>query len=188
LDDEIETIENKRNGIVVFILHMIEKTLWFVVPKNMWGAFLVSIALIGLLTHIMVESWAHFASVIGMSDALVGLTILAAWTSVPDLISSLIVARKGKVDMAISNAIWSNVFDILFGLWVPYLIYFWFVSSESTIAIDSENLSASIVLLLATVVTLLFLLIVRKWKLGRWTGILLIALYVAYIVYSVLQI
>jgi Ca2+/Na+ antiporter len=40
-----------------------------------------------------------------MSDALVGLTILAAGTSVPDLISSLIVARKGKVDMAISNAL-----------------------------------------------------------------------------------
>jgi Ca2+/Na+ antiporter len=107
---------------------------------------------------------------------------------VPDLISSLIVARKGKVDMAISNALWSNVFDILFGLWVPYLIYFWFISSETTIAIDSENLSASIILLLATVITLLFLLIVRKWKLSQWTGLFLIALYVGYLVYSIVQI
>jgi sodium/potassium/calcium exchanger 2 len=52
-----------------------------------------------------------------------GLTILAAGTSVPDLLSSVIVAKQGLGDMAVSSSIGSNIFDVAFGLPVPWLLF-----------------------------------------------------------------
>ena len=57
-----------------------------------------------------------------MPFTLMGLTIVAAGTSVPDAISSVVVAKSGEGDMAVSNAIGSNVFDILLGLGLPFLL------------------------------------------------------------------
>ena len=54
--------------------------------------------------------------------AIMGVTVLAAGTSVPDAIGSLLVARDGQGDMAVSNAIGSNVFDILLGLGLPWML------------------------------------------------------------------
>lgn len=52
---------------------------------------------------------------IGINDAIMGLTILAAGTSIPDLITSVIVARKGLGDMAVSSSVGSNIFDVCIG-------------------------------------------------------------------------
>ncbi len=54
---------------------------------------------------------------------IIALTILAGGTSIPDLLSSLIVAKKGKADMAVSNAVGSNIFDILICLGLPWMVY-----------------------------------------------------------------
>ncbi|KAK5985228.1 Sodium/calcium exchanger protein [Trichostrongylus colubriformis] len=54
----------------------------------------------------------------------IGLTILAAGTSIPDLITSVIVARKGLGDMAVSSSVGSNIFDVCVGLPIPWLMYF----------------------------------------------------------------
>ena len=71
----------------------------------------------------MVE-WAEIVgATFGIPDALMGLTVLAAGTSVPDLLSSVIVARRGQGDMAVSSSVGSNIFDILVGLPVPWIIY-----------------------------------------------------------------
>ena len=59
----------------------------------------------------------------GIPSIVMGLTFVAAGTSVPDLLSSVIVARRGQGDMAISSSIGSNIFDILVGLPLPWLIY-----------------------------------------------------------------
>jgi Ca2+/Na+ antiporter len=56
---------------------------------------------------------------IGMSISTLGLTFVAAGTSFPDCLASLLVARKGAADMAVSNAFGSNIFDILLGLGAP---------------------------------------------------------------------
>ena len=60
---------------------------------------------------------------LGIPDVIMGLTILAAGTSVPDLLSSVIVAKQGHGDMAVSSSIGSNIFDVAFGLPVPWLFY-----------------------------------------------------------------
>jgi len=86
-------------------------------------SFCISIVWIGVFSYAMVE-WAEIVgNTFGIPDELMGLTVLAAGTSVPDLLSSVIVARRGQGDMAVSSSVGSNIFDILVGLPVPWLIY-----------------------------------------------------------------
>jgi len=150
--------------------------------------FFLSIVVIGVATHFMVDSGVHVAQGFGIHPSIIGLTILAMGTSVPDLLSSLVVAKKGKGDMAVTNAVWSNIFDILFGLSVPYLIYFAIHGTEQWLAVDNTSLTASIVLLLASVLAVTFLLLAKQRKINRISGIFLISLYVLYVVYMVIQV
>jgi len=132
----------------------------------------------------MVESAVHIANTFNIPTAIIGLTILAAGTSIPDLLSSVHVAKRGKGDMAISNAIGSNIFDIGIGLGLP-----WFFITQvrhQSILIDTHNLYSSVFLLFATVIALLVLLIVRKWKVGRLAGLGLILLHIGYITYQLI--
>ena len=64
-----------------------------------------------------------FGDSVGIPQVVMGLTILAAGTSVPDLLSSVIVAKQGLGDMAVSSSIGSNIFDVAFGLPVPWLLF-----------------------------------------------------------------
>ena len=134
----------------------------------------------------MIDQVLVIADVLNINATFLALTVLAAGTSIPDLLGSLVVAKQGRGDMAVSNAVGSNIFDILFALGFPWLIVLLFKTDE--IIVSTENLSASIFLLFATVVATLFLLIARKWRLGRYSGIFLIGLYVAYCVYLVITI
>lgn len=148
--------------------------------ENLYVAnFLVAVAFLAGLSHVMVESAVEVAHFMGVSEVIIGLTILAAGTSIPDLLSSVAVAKKGKGDMAISNAVGSNIFDIAVGLGVPWLIITAYRGEN--VPVLTENLSSSIVLLFATVIALLFLLLVKRWEIGRYAGVLLIASYVFYL-------
>ena len=86
--------------------------LWLTVPdvrKWYWLAFAVSIGWIGVFSYFMV-AWAEgIGATIGVPDAVMGLTVLAAGTSVPDLLSSIVVAKKGLGDAAVSSSIGSNI-------------------------------------------------------------------------------
>jgi Ca2+/H+ antiporter len=85
--------------------------------------FLGSIFVIGLLAINMVELATIFGDTLGIPTVVMGLTILAAGTSVPDLLSSVIVAKQGEGDMAVSSSIGSNIFDVAVGLPVPWLTF-----------------------------------------------------------------
>lgn len=70
------------------------------------------------------SDWAEIIGhTIGIPSVIMGLTLLAAGTSVPDLLTSVIVARMGEGDMALSSSIGSNIFDILVGLPLPWICY-----------------------------------------------------------------
>ena len=86
-------------------------------------SFMLSIAWIGVYSNFMVSWTQIIGSTWGIPDVVMGLTFLAAGTSVPDLLSSVSVARKGQGDMAVSSSIGSNIFDILVGLPLPWFIY-----------------------------------------------------------------
>mmetsp|Transcript_48779 Transcript_48779/g.73698 ORF Transcript_48779/g.73698 Transcript_48779/m.73698 type:complete len:653 (-) Transcript_48779:797-2755(-) len=98
-------------------------------------SFIVSILWIGVFSYFMV-SWAEvIGNTIGIPPVVMGLTLLAAGTSVPDLLSSVIVARMGEGDMALSSSIGSNIFDIMVGLPVPWIVFTAIPSKPSTVVV-----------------------------------------------------
>merc|ERR1711992_446229 len=83
----------------------------------------MSIIWIAIFSYFMVW-WASLTGkVIGIPDTVMGLTFLAAGTSVPDLITSVLVAKQGKGDMAVSSSVGSNIFDVTVGLPFPWLLW-----------------------------------------------------------------
>ena len=121
-----------------------------------------------------------FAEALNIPPVIVALTILAAGTSVPDLFASVVVARQGRGDMAVANAVGSNIFDILIGLGLPWALVLIF--QGGTIEVGTADLSTSTFLLLGTVV-LLFTFLTTGRKLSRAEGIILILAYVLYVLW-----
>jgi K+-dependent Na+/Ca+ exchanger-like protein len=174
----------QRNALAA----MTHRVISIIVPdperKPRWYllTFFLSVAAIAAISWLLVGQVVVVAEALHINPTFLALTVLAAGTSIPDLIGSLVVAKQGRGDMAVSNAVGSNVFDILFALGMPWLIALLFMGKDH-IEVGTENLSASVFLLFATVVAMLFLLVMRKWHLGRRSGLVLIGLYVAYCAY-----
>lgn len=147
-----------------------------------WTCFLLCIVWIALLSHFLVFAGAKFGYIVGLSPAAMGLTILAAGTSVPDAISSIIVARQGEGDMAVANSIGSNVFDILMGLGFPWMIAPWVYGKSTVVMVD--DLWIGIGFLFGVVVVLVAALVIRKMQLGRGLGWFFMFLYVLYIIFE----
>lgn len=187
LENSLEE-ETKKKSLLGKILNFIELGLDKLFPsaKHYWWVFFISIMIIAGLSWTLVESAIIIAEFLHIPAVIIGLTVLAAGTSIPDLMSSVIVAKQGRGGMAISNAVGSNIFDILFGLGFPWMLFLAFTGK--TIHVATENLNSSIILLFATVLAILFLLLLRKWKIGRKSGLILIGLYVAYLIWAILQV
>jgi len=141
--------------------------------------FIVSIGLISILSWILVQSAVGISESLGIPELLIGLTIVAIGTSIPDLISSMIVARQGRPGMAINNAIGSNVFDILIGLGLPFLLYV--LINGAGFGLAGDKLIFSVSILLASAVVLLLFFLLGKWKSSRMLGVILILLYLIYL-------
>jgi len=184
--DAVELVEKKfpvNKRIIKWLKHIIPNPdKW---TNRFRRTFVISITIIAVLSHFMVNSAVGIANILNIPKAIIWLTILAAGTSIPDLISSIIVAKKGKWDMAISNAIWSNIFDILFWLGLVYFIYLLVHKNISYIPIDTHNLNSSVILLFATAITLLWFLIIQKRKINKIAGFVLIGVYLVYLGYKI---
>eukprot|EP00539_Tryblionella_compressa_P002438 CAMPEP_0178737298 /NCGR_PEP_ID=MMETSP0744-20121128/2897_1 /TAXON_ID=913974 /ORGANISM="Nitzschia punctata, Strain CCMP561" /LENGTH=800 /DNA_ID=CAMNT_0020389825 /DNA_START=358 /DNA_END=2760 /DNA_ORIENTATION=+ len=114
-------------------------------------SFIMSIAWIGGFSYFMVD-WAEIiGNTVGIPSAIMGLTVLAAGTSVPDLLSSVIVARRGQGDMAVSSSVGSNIFDILVGLPIPWIMYTAWPTKPSTVYIGSDGLFRSLIILIGSI-------------------------------------
>ena len=151
-------------------------------PRKAYArAFIISVLLIAGLSYILVENALIFAQAIGVPPLLIGLTILAGGSSVPDLIASLLVAKEGKGDMAITNAVGSNIFDIAIGLGFPWLLVI--VLGGESIHVGRDGLFESTVVLLGTVV-ILFVFAMTGKRLSRLEGAILVACYVAYVAWA----
>lgn len=184
IEAEVNAKAKNRNRLNSFT----HRTLGFIIPdpyrKPNWYAltFALSIAGIAGLSWLLVGQVITIAETMHINPVFLALTVLAAGTSIPDLIGSIVVAKQGRGDMAVSNAIGSNIFDVLFCLGLPWLLVLAF-KGEGSISVSTDNLMASILLLFATVVATLFLLIVRRWRIGQKSGLLLMGLYIAYAIY-----
>lgn len=148
-------------------------------PRLTIPVFIISLAIIASSSYIMVNAAQFLALSLGISPAIIALTILAGGTSIPEVISSAIVAKQGKGDMAIANAIGSNIFDILISLGLPVLI--WAFLNGDVQNIGADNIGSSIVLLFSTLIVVILLMAAQKFHITRYFGWFLIFLYVVYI-------
>nr|XP_034309569.1 sodium/potassium/calcium exchanger 3 isoform X2 [Crassostrea gigas] len=148
--------------------------------------FVMSIAWIAGLSYIMVWMVTVAGDALEIPETVMGLTLLAAGTSVPDCLSSLFVARDGLGDMAVSNSIGSNVFDILMCLGFPWLLKSLALEDGAPIKIQSEGLTYSAITLLSTVVFLLVAMFLTRWRLDKKFGVICLFVYVVVIIFSCL--
>lgn len=197
-DDNEEYVDFIRSGPQRGI---VSKTLWFIAlplmflmritipdpqdPKRQKFfplAFIMSIIWIAVYSYFMVWWVTITADTIGISDTVMGLTFLAAGTSVPDLITSVLVAKEGKGDMAVSSSIGSNLFDVTVGLPLPWLLYT--IINNKAMEVNSVGMGCSIGMLFVMLLLVFISIIVFKWKMIKPMGGIMLVLYVIFVVVS----
>lgn len=125
----------------------------------------------------VVDSASDIAIRFGMSKTLVGLTIVAVGTSLPELVTSIVAARKGESDIAIGNVVGSNIFNILFVLAASAAI--------SPMNINEQSLTDLLILMAVTLGTYGFC--VTKKRINRVEGIILTSVYIIYLAYAIIR-
>jgi len=185
-DPEVEEDEPKTGLMKVFIPFDWLLTIVFPKPKFYFLTFFISIAFIAAISWVLVESAIVISHALDIPEVVIALTVLAVGTSVPDMMSSVIVAKQGRGNMAVSNGIGSNIFDIFIGLGLPWLIKSYLVNTN--VVTNIEGLSISIGLLFLSCLILLFTLMIRKWRLSQGLGLILILLYILYVIWEVVKI
>jgi cation:H+ antiporter len=129
--------------------------------------------------NILVDSAVDIARSFGLSEALIGLTVVAIGTSLPELATSAVAAYKKKSDIAIGNIVGSNIFNI-----------FWILGVSATInpLVFSNDLNSDVVITIAVTIALAVMVLVgKKYVLQRWQGVSMVAMYVLYLVYLVIR-
>mmetsp|Transcript_7938 Transcript_7938/g.16632 ORF Transcript_7938/g.16632 Transcript_7938/m.16632 type:complete len:768 (+) Transcript_7938:234-2537(+) len=149
-------------------------------------SFILSIAWIGAFSYLMVTWTELVGNTLGIPSVILGLTVLAAGTSVPDLLSSVIVARRGNGDMAVSSSIGSNIFDILVGLPVPWLLFTAWPSKPSSVSIGADNIGLSISLLLGMLVFVIAMIHCQGWKLTKALAAFMLWFYFAFLCQAII--
>ncbi|XP_036290060.1 sodium/potassium/calcium exchanger 2 isoform X7 [Pipistrellus kuhlii] len=184
---------NPRKQVTFLIVLPIVFPLWLTLPdvrkpsarKFFPITFFGAITWIAIFSYLMVW-WAHqVGETIGISEEIMGLTILAAGTSIPDLITSVIVARKGLGDMAVSSSVGSNIFDITVGLPLPWLL-FTMIHRFQPVAVSSNGLFCAIVLLFIMLLFVILSIALCKWRMNKVLGFIMFGLYFVFLVLSVL--
>ncbi|XP_043916962.1 sodium/potassium/calcium exchanger 2 [Protopterus annectens] len=183
---------NRKRVTYLFILPIV-LPLWITLPdvRNLASQKFFPVTFFGSITWIAVFSylmvwWAHqVGETIGITEEIMGLTILAAGTSIPDLITSVIVARKGLGDMAVSSSVGSNIFDITVGLPLPWLL-FSLANKMSPISVSSNGLFCAIVLLFLMLLFVILSIAFCKWKMNKVLGLFMFGLYFVFLVTSVM--
>lgn len=141
----------------------------------------VALGIIGMCAiigggNLVVNSASAIALTFGMSENLVGLTIVALGTSLPEFITSVIATRKGEIDIAVGNVVGSNIFNILMVLGIAGVIN---PMTVSFVAICD--------IAVLVIVSALVLFITKKKEINKYNGLMLIAIYVCYLCYTIIR-
>ncbi|XP_026493924.1 sodium/potassium/calcium exchanger Nckx30C isoform X4 [Vanessa tameamea] len=179
-----------RKRITYLLVAPIVFPLWMTLPdtrtprgKKLFPVtFIGSIVWIAFFSYLMVW-WANLVGAAAyVPPEVMGLTLLAAGTSVPDLITSVIVARKGFGDMAVSSSVGSNIFDVTVGLPLPWLLY-GLIYGEP-VQVNSKGMVCSIVLLFAMLIFVIISIACFRWKMNRGLGFTMFLLYFVFVAVS----
>lgn len=145
-----------------------------------WQALLfivIGVAAIIIGGQLVVNSAKAIALFCGMSETLVGLTIVAIGTSLPELVTSIVAARKGQNGMAVGNVVGSNIFNLLLILGVS--------SSIHPIAVSMESLVDILILIVTSIICFIFSKTGKK--INRTEGIVMVLIYCAYTAYAIIR-
>ena len=134
---------------------------------------IVGAAAIAFGGDLTVDTASRIAIELGMSQTLVGLTIVSIGTSLPELVTSVVAARKNEVDMAVGNAVGSNIFNILMVLGIS--------SAISPVALIRENIIDIVLLMVFSVMVWIFA--GTRKKIERKEGIIMVVVYLVYCAY-----
>lgn len=143
------------------------------------AALLLVVGLVCLIlgSNLFVDNASFIASTLGVSDAVIGLTIVAGGTSLPELATSMVSAKKGNSDIAIGNVIGSNVFNILMIIGVTGLVKPMHIKGIT---------SLDLIVMLASML-LLWFFCRTTYKVKRWEGAVLTISYIAYLAWLIAQ-
>jgi cation:H+ antiporter len=147
-------------------------------PRKLGVSLTLAVAGMALTIHgarVLVDNAVLLARQFGMSDSVVGLTIVAIGTSLPELVATVIAAVRGHSDVALGNVIGSSIYNLLGILGITAVVH--------PITIPIEIAQQDVWVLLATT-ALLIAAICLHWKLQRWKGALFVALYLGYLGYQ----
>lgn len=182
----------RLDGVILWALFIVYLIYLFLMAKHgreeeetqmdapVWKLLLfvvIGAALIVIGADVSVDAASEIARVIGLSERFIGLTIVALGTSLPELCTSVVAARKGNADLAIGNIVGSNIFNILFVVGTTALIIP--VPFNSAFVVDTAVAIGAAVLL--------WVCVFRKKKLTRPGGILMLAAYAGYFAYLMMK-
>jgi K+-dependent Na+/Ca+ exchanger-like protein len=189
--DEWDAVVEEGNKEKIDGLYFKQKAQLTCGQRWFWATFFLALFHITWVSFFMVEFMLKIGCLWGIPDVVMGLTFLAMGTSIPDALGSLAVAKKGEGDMAVSNAVGSNVFDICMGLGLPWFIKLCIDAGKDCdyiyICNASEDVLPSIFILLSIIVVLFAVFVFGKWKLYPQSGYVLFLVYGLFIVYQLLN-
>lgn len=149
--------------------------------KPLWLLLILLVAGVAMIifgSNLTIDAATWIARYCGMSERVIGLTVIAFGTSLPELVTCIMAARKKNVDLAIGNIVGSNIFNILFVIGTSALI---------TPVVYQRGFLIDSIAAIAVMVLLLVLVLNRERKLKRWGGLIMLACYAGYFVYLFLK-
>ena len=138
---------------------------------------LIGILMVAISAEVIVNTSINISKWFGISENLIGLTVIAVGTNLPELVTSVVAVRKGEIDMAIGNLVGTNIYNIFLILGIAATI--------NPITISPSSFMDIIILAITSIIVYIF--IQHKKDISKMEGILMIGLYIVYIVYVVIR-
>lgn len=149
------------------------------------SCFLLALAHIAWNSYIMVDAATRFGVIFNIPSLFMGLVFLAAGTSIPDAFASMAAARKGEGDMAVSNALGSNIFDITVGLGLPWLVSL--LMGKPIVFLGVNRLLYWVFGMIGVLGAFLGAVVAGRWTLSYRVGCALCGMYVGYICWAMVK-
>ena len=137
---------------------------------------LIGLACIVIGGQLVVENAKSIAAAFGMSETLIGLTVVALGTSLPELVTSIVAARKGEHGMAVGNVVGSNIFNLMFILGISSTIH--------PVAVNLASVTDLAILVVVSVAAYIFSL---TNKISRIEGVLMVLMYIGTMAYAIIR-
>ncbi len=126
---------------------------------------------------LVVESATTLASMAGMSQNLIGLTVVAIGTSLPEIVTSVVAVRRGFVDMVVGGVVGSNIFNVFLVLGITAIV--------APLPFNADSITDALFLMVISIILFIAMFIGKKHTLERWQGVVFVFMYMLYILFAI---